>query len=111
MSGKKELQQIIEGQLIKNILEMIEDTDSEEEEDNELFVLSLLALNEERYLEPRIYNVAKSQHWYNDILPTYDDVRFKRLMKMDPQSFQHSIFQSTGNKQQTPIELQLAIFL
>jgi hypothetical protein len=38
---------------------------------------------------------------------------------MDPQSFQnlittietHSIFQSTGNKKQAPIELQLAIFL
>ncbi|GES78453.1 putative nuclease HARBI1 [Rhizophagus clarus] len=40
-------------------------------------------------------------------------------MRMDPQSFQnlatkigtHSIFQSTGNKQQIPVELQLAIFL
>src|SRR5436190_20751620 len=40
-------------------------------------------------------------------------------MRMDSQSFQnlitnietHSIFQSTGNKQQAPVELQLAIFL
>ena len=40
-------------------------------------------------------------------------------MRMDPQSFQdlitkiktYSIFQSTGNKQQAPVELQLAIFL
>jgi hypothetical protein len=57
MSGKKELQQIIENQLVKKMLELIEDTDSEgEEDDNELFILGLLALNEERYLETRTYN-------------------------------------------------------
>src|SRR2546429_1396855 len=98
---------------------MIEDTGSEEEEDNELFVLSLLVLNEERYLEPRIYNVAKSQHWYNDILPTYDDVRFKKILRMFPENFKslvsliknHSIFQSNNSKKQAPVELQLAVFI
>ena len=61
MFSKKKLQKIIENQLIKNILELIEDTDSEEEDnDIELFIFGLLTLNEERYLESRIYNVAKS---------------------------------------------------
>ena len=120
MSGKKELQQIIENQLVKNISELIEDTDSEDEDDdNELFILSLLALNEERYLESRIYKVAKTQHWYNEILPTYDDVRFKKVLRMLPENFKslvsliknHSIFQSSGSKQQVPVELQLAVFI
>jgi len=64
MFSKKKLQKIIKNQLIKNILELIKDTDSEEKEekdnDNELFIFGLLTLNEERYLESRIYNVAKS---------------------------------------------------
>ena len=49
----------------------------------------------------------------------YNDLRFKKIMRMDSQSFQnlilkiesHSIFQPTGNKSQAPVELQLAIFL
>ncbi|CAB5377320.1 unnamed protein product [Rhizophagus irregularis] len=58
---QKELQQLIESKLVENILD--EDfTDSDEEEISEIFILSLLALNEARYLEPRIYNVAKSQY-------------------------------------------------
>ncbi|CAB4391168.1 unnamed protein product [Rhizophagus irregularis] len=65
---RKELQQTIEEKLIENILlELDEDnTDSndeqeeEQEEISEFFMLSLLALNEVRYLEPRIYNIAKS---------------------------------------------------
>ncbi|CAB4435518.1 unnamed protein product [Rhizophagus irregularis] len=76
--------------VIENILlELDEDnTDSndeqeeEQEEISEFFMLSLLALNEVRYLEPRIYNIAKSQHWYNNILPSYDDGRFKKIMRM-----------------------------
>src|ERR1044072_9757797 len=88
ISNKKKLQEVIENQLIKNILESIEeDTDSEDEDDNELFIFSLLILNEECYLEPRIYNIAKSQHWYNNILPTYGDVRFKKVLRMLPENF------------------------
>lgn len=101
-----------------------ESNDSEEEqfdtEDNEIILLGLSSLLDSRYLESRIYSsVAKSQEWWHLIVPRYDDVRFKRVMRMDSQSFQnlitkietHSIFQSTGNKQQAPVELQLAIFL
>ncbi|PKY32136.1 hypothetical protein RhiirB3_531931 [Rhizophagus irregularis] len=83
---QKELQQLIESKLVENILD--EDfTDSDEEEISENFILSLLALNEARYLEPRIYNVAKSQYWYNNILPSYNDIRFKKIMRMLPENF------------------------
>jgi hypothetical protein len=102
MSGKKELQQIIENQLVKKTLELIEDTDSEgEEDDNELFILGLLALNEEHYLKTHTYNsVVKLKHWYNDILPAYDNIRFKKILRMLPENFKllvnliknHSIF-------------------
>lgn len=98
--------------------------DSDEEqfdaEDDEVILLGLCSLLDSRYLESRTCNsVAKSQEWWHLIVPRYDDVRFKRIMRMDAQSFQnlitkietHSIFQSTGNKQQAPIEFQLAIFL
>jgi hypothetical protein len=67
MSVKKELQQIIESQLIKNTLELVEDTDSEDQDDdNELFILGLLALNEERYLESRMYNIHRSNDKKSD---------------------------------------------
>src|ERR1043165_8265974 len=93
--------------------------EAKEAEDNELVFLGLSLLLYSRYLESRIYNVAKSQEWWHSIVPKYDDIRFKKIMRMDSQSFQnllikirsHLIFQSTGNKQQAPVELQLAIFL
>src|SRR6266498_2002948 len=83
-----------------------EDFDNEndsEEEENDMIFLGLSSLLNSCYSSSR----------------TYNDVKFKRIMRMDPQSFQslitkietHSIFQSTGNKQQAPVELQLAIFL
>jgi len=99
-------------------------SDSEEElfnaEDDEMILLGLCTLLDSRYLKSRFQNnVAKSQEWWHLIVPKYDDIRFKKIMRMDSQSFQnlitnieiHSIFQSTGNKQQAPVELQLAIFL
>ena len=123
---RKELQQAIEEKLVENILsELDEDnTDSndeqeEQEEISDFFMLGLLALNEVRYLEPRTYNIAKSQYWYNNILPSYDDGRFKKIMRMFPESFKalvnllnvHPIFQSNHITQQAPVELQLAVFL
>src|SRR3954466_12207320 len=91
----------------------------EEAEENELIFLGLSFLLDSRYLESRIYDVVKSQEWWNLIVPKYDDLRFKKIIRMDSRSFQnlilkiesHSTFQSTGNKPQAPVELQLAIFL
>jgi len=102
----------------ENEFENENENDSETEE-NDVIFLGLCALLDSHYSSPRIYNVSKSQEWWHSIVPEYDDVRFKKIMRMDPQSFQdlitkiktHSIFQSTGNKQQAPVELQLAIFL
>ena len=120
---RKELQQVIEEKLIENILLELDedntDSDDEQEDMSEIFMLGLLALNNVRYLEPRKYNIAKSQYWYNNILPLYDDSRFKKIMRMFPESFKvlvnllntHSIFQSNNAKQQAPVELQLAVFL
>jgi len=121
---RKELQQAIEEKLIERVLVELDeeefiDSNEEQEEISEIFMFGLLALNEIRYLEPRVYNVSKSQHWYHDILPSYNDVRFKKVMRMFPENFKnlvhllgsHSIFQSNNVKQQAPIELQLAVFL
>jgi len=99
-----------------------EDFDNEndsEEEENDIIFLGLCSLLDSRYSGTRLYDVAKSQEWWHSIVPNYDDTRFKKIMRMDSQSFQdlikkietHSIFQSSGNKQQAPVELQLAIFL
>ena len=123
MFSKKKLQKIIENQLIKNILELIKNTDSKEKEeednDNELFIFGLLTLNEEYYLEFHIYNITKLQYWYNNILPSYEDIKFKKVLRMLSENFKslvnliknHSIFQNNSPKQQAPVELQLAVFL
>ena len=106
---RKELIQAIEEKLIEKILieldeEDFTDSNEEQDEDSEIFMLGLLALNEVRYLEPRVYNIAKSQDWYNNILPSYDDIRFKKIMRMFPENFKalinllatHPIFQSNN---------------
>ncbi|GBC14811.2 hypothetical protein RIR_jg40133.t1 [Rhizophagus irregularis DAOM 181602=DAOM 197198] len=70
-------------------------------------------LLDSRYLELRF------QEWWHLIVPKYDDIRFKKnygngfpkLTNLITNIESHSIFQSTGNRQQVPVELQLAIFL
>lgn len=96
-----------------------EEEDSSEEEENELIILGLATLLESRYLEERTRNIAKSKNWYNDILPKYDDSRFKKIIRMESINFQklvsllvtHPIFQNNSNLLQAPVELQIAIFL
>ena len=83
---RKDLEQIIEEKLIENILTELDEEDftvsnEEQEEISEIFTLGLLILKEVRYLKPRIYNIAKSQHWYHNILPSYDDIRFKKIIQ------------------------------
>src|SRR3990170_8521601 len=87
-------------------------------EDNNLITWSLLELSEQRYFNPRTY-VSKSSYWYNEILPSYDDKRFKKILRMTSESFKtlvqlissHDIFKSNSERKQVPVELQLAIFL
>ena len=56
-----------------------ESNDSEEqcEIEEELVFLGLCSSLDSQYLESRIYNVAKSQAWWHEIVPKCDDVRFK----------------------------------
>ncbi|CAI2171053.1 3234_t:CDS:2 [Funneliformis geosporum] len=73
-------------------------SDSEEEllnaEDDEIILLGLCTLLDSRYLESRFRSdIAKSQECLINNIEI------------------HTVFQSTGNKQQAPVELQLAIFL
>ena len=65
--------------------------EAEEAEENELIFLGLSFLLDSCYLESRIYNIAKSQEWWHLIIPKYDDLRFKKIMRMDSQSFQNLI--------------------
>lgn len=121
---------IIENALILQIFQDIindeSDNDSENDsdfesiaEDNDLITFSLLELSEQRYLNPRIYNIPKSSHWYNEILPSYNDKHFKKILRMTSESFKklvqlissHDIFKSNSERKQAPVELQLAIFL
>ena len=82
-------------------------------------MLGLISLFETWYLEQRNYNVIKSKDWYHNILPNYDDSRFKKIIRMNPVNFQnlvsmlstHSVFQNNSNNLQTAVELQFAIFL
>jgi len=58
-------------------------------EDNNLISLSLLELSEQRYLNPRVYNIPKSSHWFNEILPSYNDKRFKKILRMTQKALQN----------------------
>jgi len=92
---------------------------SSEEEDNVILQAALIRRLNTRYLRPRIYHVAKSKYWWQNVLPFYDPTRFKKLLRMFPHHFQqlanlirpHPVFSSQGNKPQACVEFQLAIFL
>ncbi|CAB5107573.1 unnamed protein product [Rhizophagus irregularis] len=92
---------------------------SSEEEENEMVMLGLTSLLGTRYLEQRNFHVAKSKYWYYNILPKYDDYRFKIIMRMDSLNFQklvltlstYQIFHNNSCHLQAPVEFQLAIFL
>jgi hypothetical protein len=95
-----------------------EETSSDEEE-NIILQTALIRRLNTRYLKSRLYHVVKSKHWWQNVLPFYDTVRFKKLLRMLPYHFQqladlirsHPIFSSQGNKPQACIEFQLAVFL
>ncbi len=94
-----------------------EGTSSDEENNNILQAVLIKWLNT-RYLKPRLYHVAKSRHWWQNILPFYDSVRFKKILRMFPHHFQqlanliqsHPVFSLQGNKPQACVELQLTVF-
>ncbi len=92
---------------------------SSEEEDSTILRTALIQQLNTRYLKPRIYHVAKSKHWWQEVLPLYDPNRFKKLLRIFPHHFQqlanlirfHPVFLLQGTKSQVCVELQLAVFL
>src|SRR6266545_2260498 len=71
--------------------DLFESVDELSDEENEMVMLGLTSLLGTRYLEQRNYNVAKSKDWYHNILPKYDDNRFKIVMRMDSVNFQYLV--------------------
>jgi len=96
-----------------------EEGTSSDEEDNVILQIALIRRLNTRYLKSRLYRVVKSKHWWQNVLPFYDSVRFKKLLRMFPHHFQqlanlirsHPVFSSRGNKPQACVEFQLAVFL
>jgi hypothetical protein len=64
-----------------------EETSSDEEE-NIILQTALIRRLNTRYLKSRLYHVVKSKHWWQNVLPFYDTVRFKKLLRMLPYHFQ-----------------------
>src|SRR5271154_4680713 len=121
MSEHKKIEDLLSFYIIKACQD-IEDKDEDlfegendsSDEENEMVMLGLASLLGTRYLEQRIYNVAKSKDWYDRVLPKYDDCRFKIIMRMDPVNFQrlvlmlitHPILQNNSNNPQASVKLQ-----
>jgi hypothetical protein len=77
----------------------------------------LLALvMSQRYIQPHI-KVPKSYHWFKEILPNLDPLRFKQNMRVSQETFQvilksirnHAVFKNNSNNQQLMVEDQLSI--
>jgi hypothetical protein len=63
------------------------ENDSDEEEKNNIIFLELCSLLDLHYSNIHLYDVAKSQEWWHLIVPNYDNTKFKRIMRIDSQSF------------------------
>ncbi|CAG8712532.1 16411_t:CDS:1, partial [Funneliformis caledonium] len=61
---------------------------SSKEEDNIILQTVLIQRLNTRYLKFRIYHVAKSKDWWQNTLPLYDPIRFKKLLRMFSHYFQ-----------------------
>jgi hypothetical protein len=51
-----------------------EEETSSDEEDNIILQGVLIRRINTRYLEPRLYRVVKSKHWWQNVLPFYDTI-------------------------------------
>lgn len=87
-------------------------------QDFDHFIDDFLLLESMRYTIPRNL-VPKSDQWYRDILPNYDDDRFRQFMRVSRKDFgrilfmiqDHSVFYSNNSQKQIPIDKQLAVTL
>lgn len=103
---------------------ILDTSDEEEEEKEQDFMIISEETPEElleyalhyRYLEPRL-PIPKSREWAIDVLPRYDEKRFRQVLRMSREAFSfvlssiksHSVFKE--NSAQFPVELQLQISL
>ncbi|CAG8801095.1 13468_t:CDS:2, partial [Gigaspora margarita] len=88
--------------------------------DNEVELVQILSFYPQT-LRPQIshYNHPKSDDWVRNILFNYDEVRFRRTLRMSKSTFftlvnqiqNHSVFHSNANNMQTDIQIQLAVTL
>ena len=112
MNRKKRIYNVLWLQMLLGDEHEDEEVNSSEEEDNIIVQAALIKRLNTRYLKPRIYRVIKSKHWWKNVLPFYDPIRFKKILRMFPNNFQqlanlirhHPVFSSQGNKPQTCVE-------
>ena len=97
-------------------------TDNSEGMDHELerCFRDLVLLNSTRYWVSRISQVPKSKVWVLNVLPNYDDKRFKSTLRVSRSDFKlildiiasNSVFNDPKRRGRVePVELQLAIAL
>lgn len=122
--------QYLEAMTIWNLFEDSEDEADNESENEESNDENFGFIDEEtpeqllefvyatRYLEPRV-SVPKSRDWSMNILPQYDEMRFRQTLRVSRDAFDfvlqsvksHPAFHSNALNKQLPVELQLQIAL
>ena len=73
--------------LLENESKEKEEGTSSEEEESIILKATLIQRLNTRYLKSRLYRVAKSKHWWRNVLPFYDPIRFKKILRMFPHHF------------------------
>ncbi|CAG8818881.1 3902_t:CDS:1, partial [Dentiscutata erythropus] len=88
--------------------------------DDELELIQICSLYPETLnSEPSTYNHPKSDDWVRNVLFNYDEVRFRRTLRMNKPTFfalvdqiqNHSVFHSNSTNLQTEVKIQLAVTL
>jgi hypothetical protein len=97
-----------------------EDIDDHVDSCYEETLISSIILHRLNY-PSRIINIhhPKSDHWYSNILFSYDNIRFCRTLRMKKSTFwmivnkiqNHDVFKDIPQRKQSPIEKQLAVVL
>ncbi|CAG8844760.1 45493_t:CDS:2, partial [Gigaspora margarita] len=97
------------------------DLDSDNKLSNDKLELVQILLFYPQTLKPRIsYNhISKSDDWVRNILFNYDEIRFRKTLRINKSSFfvlvdqiqNHSVFHSNVNNIQTDVRIQLVVTL
>ncbi|CAG8510430.1 2254_t:CDS:1 [Dentiscutata heterogama] len=88
--------------------------------DDELELIQICSLYPETLnSEPSTYNHPKSDDWVRNMLFNYDEVKFRRTLRMNKPTFfalvdqiqNYSVFHSNSTNLQTEVKIQLAVTL